>query len=89
MGSKTSKISNETDPYKDERVEMIPDASHLGPLFCKSCWFENKGLIACHDHYLCHKCLTVLLTVSERCPLCKHPLPTKVRLSTLPTCPAE
>nr|5I72_A Chain A, RING finger protein Z [Lassa virus Josiah]5I72_B Chain B, RING finger protein Z [Lassa virus Josiah] len=52
---------------------------HLGPQFCKSCWFENKGLVECNNHYLCLNCLTLLLSVSNRCPICKMPLPTKLR----------
>ncbi|AKH39839.1 Z protein [Mammarenavirus okahandjaense] len=93
MGTKWSK---ETTPPPSNpgskgtnRATLYPDASNMGPVFCKSCWFENKGLVNCSNHYLCLSCLTLLLTVSDRCPICKHPLPTKITVSNLPTCPSE
>ncbi|SCA79103.1 Z protein [Mammarenavirus lassaense] len=69
------------------RASLVPDASHLGPQFCKSCWFENKGLVECNNHYLCLNCLSLLLSVSNRCPICKMPLPTKLRVSSAPSAP--
>ncbi|QWQ58022.1 Z protein [Bitu virus] len=90
MGTKMSKRSEPAPPQiEDEanRATLLPDATNMGPIFCRSCWFENKGLINCSNHYLCLSCLTLLLTVSDRCPICKHPLPTKIKVSNLPTCP--
>nr|AZI95897.1 Z protein [Mammarenavirus lassaense] len=84
MGGKQTKSSKETD---SPRASLIPDASHMGPQFCKSCWFENKGLVECNNHYLCLNCLSLLLSVSSRCPICKMPLPTRLRASTSPTAP--
>ncbi|BAU22153.1 Z protein [Arenaviridae sp. 13ZR68] len=92
MGNKqTTPMPKRQTPNPDTRVraDLIPDASHLGPQFCKSCWFERKGLVACNNHYLCMNCLTLLLTVSERCPICKLPLPHNVKLNSMPTAPPE
>nr|UUL71811.1 Z protein [Mafiga mammarenavirus] len=96
MGNQTAKSdkqegrANKTDTgVSDKRAEMIPDATYLGPQFCKSCWFERRGLIACSDHYLCLNCLTLLLSVSERCPICKLPLPQRARLSSVPSAPPQ
>nr|AIT17834.1 Z protein [Mammarenavirus lassaense]AYD75300.1 Z protein [Mammarenavirus lassaense] len=84
MGNKQTRS-----PPKPEhpRPTLLPDASHLGPQFCKSCWFENKGLVECNNHYLCLNCLTLLLSVSDRCPICKMPLPTKLAVRTQPSAP--
>nr|WAD86896.1 Z protein [Mammarenavirus lassaense] len=84
MGNKQAK-----DPKTESspRASLIPDATHLGPQFCKSCWFENKGLVECNNHYLCLNCLSLLLSVSNRCPICKMPLPTKLKPITTPTAP--
>nr|AIT17222.1 Z protein [Mammarenavirus lassaense] len=84
MGNKQAKTPETKD---SPRASLIPDATHLGPQFCKSCWFENKGLVECNSHYLCLNCLTLLLSVSSRCPICKMPLPTRLRPSTAPTAP--
>nr|ADU56616.1 Z protein [Mammarenavirus lassaense] len=84
MGGKHTKQPRESN---SPRASLIPDATHLGPQFCKSCWFENKGLVECNNHYLCLNCLSLLLSVSNRCPICKMPLPTRLRTSTNPTAP--
>nr|QIM73756.1 Z protein [Arenavirus sp.] len=86
MGNKIPKESKPTVP-PPYRAPVIPDTSHLGPTFCKSCWFENKGLVACSNHYLCMSCLTLLLSASDRCPICKLPLPVKLELSRSPSAP--
>nr|ANH09755.1 matrix protein [Mammarenavirus lassaense]ANH09757.1 matrix protein [Mammarenavirus lassaense] len=85
MGNKQTKTIKKTD---SPRASLIPDASHMGPQFCKSCWFENRGLVECNNHYLCLNCLSLLLSVSNRCPICKMPLPTKLRASPSPTAPS-
>ncbi|AKH39837.1 Z protein [Mammarenavirus marientalense] len=94
MGQKPSKgSSTESSNWrkrleeKEKRSELIPDATHLGPQFCKSCWFARHGLVECNGHYLCLSCLTLLLTVSDRCPICKLPLPDKLSLTRAPTAP--
>ncbi|ABC71142.1 Z protein [Mammarenavirus ippyense] len=69
------------------RADIIPDATGMGPEFCKSCWFERRSLVACNNHYLCMNCLTLLLSVSERCPICKLPLPQKLKLTSSPSAP--
>nr|AZI95869.1 Z protein [Mammarenavirus lassaense] len=84
MGNKGTKSAPTPEPH---RASLVPDASHMGPQFCKSCWFENKGLVECNNHYLCLNCLTMLLSVSNRCPICKMPLPTKIRASSNPSAP--
>nr|AVO03665.1 Z protein [Mammarenavirus lassaense] len=84
MGGKQSRPPKKVD---SPRANLIPDASYMGPQFCKSCWFENKGLVECNNHYLCLNCLSLLLSVSSRCPICKMPLPTKLKASTSPTAP--
>nr|AZI96233.1 Z protein [Mammarenavirus lassaense] len=84
MGGKQTKPPKEVD---SPRANLIPDASHMGPQFCKSCWFENKGLVECNNHYLCLNCLSLLLSVSSRCPICKMPLPTRLKASISPTAP--
>ncbi|BAU22155.1 Z protein [Mammarenavirus lunaense] len=88
MGKNQSK-SNRTPDNIEPRSTLVPDASGHGPEFCKSCWFERRGLVKCHDHYLCMNCLTLLLTISDRCPICKYPLPTKLQLPKTPTAPHE
>ncbi|ABC71138.1 Z protein [Mammarenavirus praomyidis] len=87
MGQKPSKPKAPPTTYESPRSSLTPDATGFGPEFCKSCWFERKGLIKCQNHYLCMTCLTLLLTVSNRCPVCKYPLPTKLRLEKSPTAP--
>nr|BBE37028.1 Z protein [Mammarenavirus lassaense] len=72
---------------EQSRAHLVPDASHLGPQFCKSCWFENRGLVECNNHYLCLNCLSLLLSVSSRCPICKMPLPTRLKASAQPSAP--
>nr|ANH09761.1 matrix protein [Mammarenavirus lassaense] len=84
MGNKGTKPTQNSEP---SRANLVPDASYLGPQFCKSCWFENKGLVECNNHYLCLNCLTMLLSVSNRCPICKMPLPTKIKASGSPSAP--
>nr|AZI95913.1 Z protein [Mammarenavirus lassaense] len=84
MGSKQTKSA---EANEQQRAQVIPDASHLGPQFCKSCWFENKGLVECNNHYLCLNCLSLLLGVSSRCPICKMPLPTKLKAAVQPSAP--
>nr|AZI95837.1 Z protein [Mammarenavirus lassaense] len=85
MGGRQSRPPKKVD---SPRASLIPDASYMGPQFCKSCWFENKGLVECNTHYLCLNCLSLLLSVSSRCPICKMPLPTKLKASTSPTAPS-
>nr|UCR17174.1 Z protein [Mammarenavirus lassaense] len=85
MGNKQARSMKKVD---SPRASLIPDASHLGPQFCKSCWFENRGLVECNNHYLCLNCLSLLLSVSNRCPICKMPLPTKLKTTTTPTAPS-
>nr|ABC71136.1 Z protein [Mammarenavirus mopeiaense] len=91
MGKSQSKSSPHNKPPEPEapRHPVIPDARGTGPEFCKSCWFERRGLVKCYDHYLCLNCLTLLHTVSDRCPICKHTLPLKLELQTQPTAPPE
>nr|BAU22159.1 Z protein [Mammarenavirus lunaense] len=88
MGKGQSKQNRPTS-NPEPRASLIPDAVSFGPEFCKSCWFERRGLVKCYDHYLCMNCLTLLLTISDRCPICKYPLPTKLQISTTPTAPQE
>nr|BAM42784.1 Z protein [Mammarenavirus lunaense] len=88
MGKSQSK-QNHAAPNPKPRTELIPDASGHGPEFCKSCWLERRGLVRCYDHYLCLNCLTLLLTISDRCPICKYPLPTELQINTTPTAPKE
>ncbi|AAV54102.1 Z protein [Mopeia virus AN20410] len=84
-GQPSTNLLKETEP----RHPVIPDARGTGPEFCKSCWFERRGLVRCNDHYLCLNCLTLLHTVSDRCPICKHKLPFRLELQTQPTAPPE
>nr|AYM52136.1 Z protein [Mammarenavirus lassaense]AZI96244.1 Z protein [Mammarenavirus lassaense]AZI96284.1 Z protein [Mammarenavirus lassaense] len=76
-----------TEATEQSRAHLVPDASCLGPQFCKSCWFENRGLVECNNHYLCLNCLSLLLSVSSRCPICKMPLPTRLKASAQPSAP--
>nr|AIT17456.1 Z protein [Mammarenavirus lassaense] len=85
MGNRQAKS---TEVNEHQRAHLVPDASHLGPQFCKSCWFENRGLVECNNHYLCLNCLSLLLSVSSRCPICKMPLPTKLKAATQPSAPS-
>uniref|UniRef100_A0AAU8BEC3 Zinc-binding protein n=1 Tax=Erinaceus europaeus arenavirus TaxID=3230302 RepID=A0AAU8BEC3_9VIRU len=86
MGNKPTKVPSMLRmPKADSVIEAAPDL--YGVANCKSCWFEKKGLIKCSNHYLCLNCLTLLLTVSNRCPICYCVLPTTLELSTTPTAP--
>nr|AZI95863.1 Z protein [Mammarenavirus lassaense] len=84
MGNRQTRPAEATE---QSRAHLVPDASHLGPQFCKSCWFENRGLVECNNHYLCLNCLSLLLSVSSRCPICKMPLPTRLKASAQPSAP--
>nr|AZI96242.1 Z protein [Mammarenavirus lassaense] len=84
MGNRQTRPTGATE---QSRAHLVPDASHLGPQFCKSCWFENRGLVECNNHYLCLNCLSLLLSVSSRCPICKMPLPTRLKASAQPSAP--
>nr|UIW24568.1 zinc-binding protein [Seli virus] len=88
MGQGASKGGGSPSGQRRPASEMIPQASGIdSPLFCKSCWQRVDSMVQCHDHYLCRACLNLLLSVSERCPLCKYPLPTRVNLTAIPTAP--
>ncbi|QWQ58026.1 Z protein [Kwanza virus] len=87
MGGQTSRQKKTPPPYNVPKATLTPEGTNLGPEFCRSCWFERKGLVECHNHYLCMSCLTLLLTVSDRCPICKFPLPTRLELKSPPTAP--
>nr|WDW20697.1 Z protein [Ngerengere mammarenavirus] len=87
MGQVKSAQTHPSKGHSVPRSELIPDATHMGPAYCRSCWQKVDGLIACHEHYLCRDCLNLLLTVSDRCPLCKHPLPTNLKVVTQPSAP--
>ncbi|AIK25570.1 Z protein [Mammarenavirus gairoense] len=82
--TRSAKSTTGTQP-KQNSSTLIADA--IGPEFCKSCWFERRGLVKCHDHYLCMSCLTLLLSVSDRCPVCKFPLPRRLKLEKPPSAP--
>ncbi|ATY47649.1 Z protein [Alxa virus] len=86
MGAQHSKRSPERREVKAEStIESAPDL--FGPANCKSCWYQSKGLVTCSNHYLCINCLTLLLTVSDRCPICYGKLPTTLSLTTTPSAP--
>ncbi|QLJ57223.1 Z protein [Dhati Welel virus] len=91
MGQRQGKSSKSAKNTEDSRARatLTPDATGFGPEFCKSCWFERRGLVKCSDHYLCMSCLTLLLSVSDRCPICKFPLPTRLRLDKQPSAPED
>nr|AAT77682.1 Z protein [Mammarenavirus piritalense] len=81
------------DRYGDKDLEgRVPMTLNLpqglyGRFNCKSCWFANKSLIACSDHYLCLNCLTRLRSQSPFCGICSKPLPTKIRFEESPSAP--
>ncbi|ACC94297.1 Z protein [Mammarenavirus flexalense] len=91
MGLRYSKAVR--DRYGErETVGRVPMTLNLpqglyGRFNCKSCWFANKGLIACSDHYLCLNCLTRMLSRSEFCEICNRPLPTKIIFEESPSAP--
>ncbi|QHB13140.1 Z protein [Kitale virus] len=87
MGNRPSAEKRHHQPTSDTRHELLSTGSGHGPEVCKSCWFERKGLVMCSNHYLCMDCLSLLISVSERCPICKLPLPQKLHLKTPPTAP--
>ncbi|AAS72553.1 Z protein [Mammarenavirus piritalense] len=91
MGLRYSKEVRERHGDKDleGRVPMtlnLPQGLY-GRFNCKSCWFANRGLIACSDHYLCLNCLTRLRSQSQFCGICGKPLPTKIRFEESPSAP--
>nr|UTE79758.1 zinc-binding protein [Seli virus] len=88
MGQSASKSGGGLPNHRQPPSEMIPQTSRIdSPWFCKSCWQKVDSMVKCHDHYLCRACLNLLLSVSERCPLCKYPLPTRVSLAAVPSAP--
>nr|WBV74450.1 Z protein [Mammarenavirus marientalense] len=86
-GSNKSPMESTTPRHEERRSDLVADATNIGPQFCKSCWFARHGLVECNGHYLCLSCLTLLLTVSDRCPICKFPLPDKLKLTKSPSAP--
>nr|WBV74456.1 Z protein [Mammarenavirus lunkense] len=87
MGQMKSKEGSQPRGSSGPRSELVPDAFSNSPAYCKSCWQKTDTLVMCHNHYLCRECLNLLLTVSDRCPLCKHPLPLNLRVATRPSAP--
>ncbi|ABY59842.1 Z protein [Mammarenavirus cupixiense] len=63
--------------------------SLYGRYNCKCCWFADRNLINCSDHYLCLRCLNVMLRTSNLCNICWKPLPTRISVPTEPTAPSE
>lgn len=86
MGNKPSKSDQRHETMKSESP-ILPAPDLYGVANCKSCWYEKKGLVKCSNHYLCIGCLTLLLTVSNRCPICYCVLPTNLKLETAPSAP--
>nr|WRO44513.1 Z protein [Arenavirus sp.] len=98
MGSKNSKSSGleQTSALglshiNQSRVSLIREArpSLYGRYNCKCCWFQNKNLVECSDHYLCLKCISSMLRRGQDCEICGKPIPTRIAVTTAPTAPPE
>ncbi|BAM45330.1 Z protein [Lunk virus NKS-1] len=87
MGQVKSRKDPKQGVSEVQRCDLIPNSADIGPAYCKSCWMKADGLTLCYDHYLCRECLNLLLSVSDRCPICKHTLPTKLRVAATPSAP--
>ncbi|ACR56361.1 multifunctional matrix-like protein [Mammarenavirus lujoense] len=93
MGQRHSSGSGQPNPkpsdsdHEARRSELHSDASHLGPLNCKSCWKSKKALVKCYDHYLCLNCLSLLMGITPRCPFCYRELPKNLDLAEAPSAP--
>nr|AEQ59328.1 Z protein [Catarina virus] len=91
MGLRYSKEVRDRHGDKDPegRIPITLDMpqSLYGRYNCKSCWFANKGLIKCSNHYLCLKCLTLMLSRSDYCGICGEPLPKRLVFETTPSAP--
>nr|QLA46852.1 Z [Pichinde virus] [Pichinde virus] len=91
MGLRYSKEVRERHGDEDV-VGRVPMTLNLpqglyGRFNCKSCWFVNKGLIRCKDHYLCLGCLTKMHSRGHLCEICGHSLPTKMEFLESPSAP--
>nr|AEQ59338.1 Z protein [Mammarenavirus whitewaterense] len=81
------------DRYGDKEPEgRIPITLNMpqtlyGRYNCKSCWFANKGLLKCSNHYLCLKCLTLMLGRSDYCGICGEVLPKRLVFEKSPSAP--
>ncbi|AUD40060.1 Z protein [Apore virus] len=54
---------------------------------CRCCWFADKNLVKCSNHYLCLKCLTTMLQKADFCDICGERLPTVINVPTIPSAP--
>nr|WRO44507.1 Z protein [Arenavirus sp.] len=82
--SSSSPLNNAT-----PRVSLIREArpSLYGRYNCKCCWFQNKNLVECSDHYLCLKCISSMLRRGKDCEICGKHLPTHIAVTTAPSAP--
>nr|AAX99341.1 Z protein [Amapari virus] len=66
-----------------------PPVSLHGRYNCKCCWFADKNLVVCSDHYLCLRCLNLMFRTSDLCNICWKPLPTRIATPVEPSAPPE
>ncbi|AXB49213.1 zinc finger protein [Xapuri virus] len=62
-------------------------ASIYGRYNCKSCWYADKNLIECGDHFMCINCLSSMLSRTKYCELCSAELPRRITVPTEPSAP--
>nr|AAT90380.1 Z protein [Mammarenavirus guanaritoense]AAT90383.1 Z protein [Mammarenavirus guanaritoense] len=95
MGNSKSKSSPSSSSETQKGVPTVTEfrrtAIHslYGRYNCKCCWFADKNLIKCSDHYLCLRCLNVMLKNSDLCNICWEQLPTCITVPEEPSAPPE
>nr|UZO33073.1 Z protein [Mammarenavirus tacaribeense] len=78
---KSSPCSSDLEkPPQAAEFRRMAEPSLYGRYNCKCCWFADKNLITCSDHYLCLRCHQIMLRNSELCNICWKPLPTSIRV---------
>nr|UUW41153.1 Z protein [Mammarenavirus chapareense]UUW41157.1 Z protein [Mammarenavirus chapareense]UUW41173.1 Z protein [Mammarenavirus chapareense]UUW41210.1 Z protein [Mammarenavirus chapareense]UUW41214.1 Z protein [Mammarenavirus chapareense] len=63
------------------------EPSLYGRYNCRCCWFADTNLVNCSDHYLCLKCLNIMLRKSNFCDICGKELPTTIVVPVEPSAP--
>nr|AAT77688.1 Z protein [Mammarenavirus guanaritoense]AMZ00472.1 zinc-binding protein [Mammarenavirus guanaritoense] len=95
MGNSKSKSKPSSLPEAQEGTPTVTEfrrtAIHslYGRYNCKCCWFADRNLIKCSDHYLCLRCLNVMLKNSDLCNICWEQLPTRITVPEEPSAPPE
>ncbi|AAQ55262.1 Z protein [Sabia virus] len=96
MGNSKSKSKLSANQYEQQTVNSTKQVAILkrqaepslyGRHNCRCCWFANTNLIKCSDHYICLKCLNIMLGKSSFCDICGEELPTSIVVPIEPSAP--